>query len=215
MIDEPLRAKLAALKRLGPATLHEAMGLRGYVDRAIAPLDPSTRIAGRAYTVDSKANDNLMLHYALTKAAPGDIIVVDYKGFTRAAAWGDVMTHAAKARGIAGLVVDGAVRDGDAIVGMGFPVFCRGLCITGPTKSQIGRVGVPIIVGGCPVNPGDIVVGDRDGLCLVPFAEIDSVIQAAEARERREADAIARLQEGATTVELFGLAEMLRKAGLD
>ena len=215
MQDSPLRPQLETLKRLGTATIHEAIGQRGYVDRAITPLDPDTRMAGRAYTVDSKPSDNLMLHYALAKANPGDIIVVDYKGFMRAAAWGDIMTRAAKLRGIAGLVVDGAVRDGAAIVDMGFPVFCRGLCITGPTKSQIGRVGVPIVVGGCPVQPGDIVVGDRDGLCVVPFAELATVIRAAEEREEREAAVMKRLDEGATTVELFGLGEVLRKAGLN
>lgn len=215
MQDSPLQPQLEILKRLGTATIHEAIGQRGYVDRAITPLDPRTRMAGRAYTVDSKPSDNLMLHYALAKAAPGNIIVVDYKGFMRAAAWGDIMTRAAKLRGIGGLVVDGAVRDGAAIVDMGFPVFCRGLCITGPTKSQIGQVGVPIVIGGCPVQPGDIVVGDRDGLCVFPFGELATVVRAAEEREEREAAVMKRLDEGATTVELFKLDEVLRKAGLN
>jgi 4-hydroxy-4-methyl-2-oxoglutarate aldolase len=214
MSDEQLRTKLETLRRLGAATVHEAMGQRGYVDRAIAPLDPTTRIAGPAYTVDSKPHDNLMMHYALSKAQPGDIIVVDYKGYTRAAAWGDLMTHSARAHRIGGLVVDGAVRDAAAIVDMGFPVYCRGLCITGPTKNQIGRVGVPINVGGCTVRPGDIVVGDRDGVCIVPFDEVDAVIRAAEAREQREAAIIDRLASGATTVELLGLADVLHDAGL-
>jgi 4-hydroxy-4-methyl-2-oxoglutarate aldolase len=212
--DEHFDGKVDALKRLGAATVHEAMGQRGYVDAAIAPLDATSRLAGRAYTVDSKAGDNLLVHHALSQAGPGDVIVVDFKGFTRAAAIGDVMAYAAQERGIAGFVIDGAVRDAAAIVEMGLPVFCRGLCITGPTKSQPGKVNVPILVGGCPVRPGDVIVGDRDGLVVVPAAEVDETVRLAMAREAREAAIRTRLAQGTTTVELFGLGEALSRFGV-
>jgi 4-hydroxy-4-methyl-2-oxoglutarate aldolase len=207
--------QMQQLKRLGAATVHEALGQRGYVDSAIAPLDPASRIAGRAYTVDSKGGDNLMMHYAISQAQPGDIVVVDYKGYMRAAAVGDLMAYSSLKRGLGGMVIDGAVRDAAPIVEMGFPMFARGLCITGPTKSQPGKVNVPIVVGGCTVEPGDIVVGDRDGLVVIPSAELDEVIGLAQAREEREADVRTRIDAGATTVEILELADALRKQGLD
>jgi 4-hydroxy-4-methyl-2-oxoglutarate aldolase len=209
-----LDSKLKVLKRLGAATVHEALQQRGYVDAAIAPLDATSRLAGRAYTVDSKAGDNLLIHHALSQAGPGDVIVVDFKAFTRAAAIGDVMAYAAVARGIAGFVIDGAVRDAAAIVEMGLPVFCRGLCITGPTKGQPGRVNVPIVVGGCTVQPGDIIVGDRDGLVVVPAADVDDAVRLGTEREEREAAIRTKLEQGATTVELFRLGEVLARAGV-
>ncbi len=104
-------AQLDQLKRLGTATIHEAQGQRGAVDPRIAPLDPSMRLAGPALTVDIRPGDNLMIHYALTKARPGDVLVVDAKAFVDAGPWGDVLTFAAQQIGIAGLVIDGAVRD--------------------------------------------------------------------------------------------------------
>jgi len=214
MPDATFTAKLDLLKRIGAATVHEALGQRGYVDAAIAPLDAATRIAGPAYTVDATAGDNLMIHYALAEAEPGDVVVVDYKGFMQAAAIGDIMAFSAKTRGLGGIVIDGAVRDAAAVVEMGFAVFCRGLCITGPTKSQPGRVAVPIVVGGCAVQPGDIVVGDRDGLVVVPRGEVDSVLRAAQEREAREAAVRDRLAAGATTVQLMNLEPQLRKLGV-
>jgi 4-hydroxy-4-methyl-2-oxoglutarate aldolase len=213
-MDQTYAKQMEALKRLGAATVHEALGLRGYVDSAIAPLDPASRIAGRAFTVDCSAGDNLMIHYAISQAQPGDIVVVDYKGFMRAAAIGDVMSYAARARGLGGVVIDGAARDAAIIVEMGFPVFCRGLCITGPTKTQPGKVKVPVIVGGCPVQHGDIVVGDRDGLVIVPAAEFEIVLRKAQERDEREAGIRDRIDQGTTTVELFSLEEMLRRLGV-
>ena len=213
-MDPRLAEKLGKLARIGAATVHEGLGQRGYVDAAIAALDPATRVAGPAYTVEATPGDNLAIHYALAHAAPGDVIVVDYKGYMRAAAIGDVMAFSAKARGIAAFVIDGAVRDAALVVEMGFPVFARGLCITGPTKSMPGKVQVPVSIGGCIVQPGDIVVGDRDGLVVVPAAEVDSALEAASARDAREVAIRDRLAQGATTVELLNLAESVRKHGI-
>lgn len=206
--------QLARLVRLGTATIHEAQGQRGAVDPAIAPLDPSMRVSGPALTVDIRPGDNLMIHYALTKARPGDVLVVDAKQFVNAGPWGDVLTFAAQKIGIAGLVIDGAVRDATNIVEMGFPVFCRGLSIRGTNKVQPGRLNVPVVVGGVPINPGDIVVGDRDGLVVVAAEELQSVIEASEAREEKEAGMRKKLEQGATMVELLGLQGTLDSYGL-
>jgi len=207
-------AELDQLKRLGTATIHEAQGQRGAVDPRIAPLDPSMRLAGPALTVDIRPGDNLMIHYALTKARPGDVLVVDAKAFVDAGPWGDVLTFAAQQIGIAGLVIDGAVRDASQIVEMGFPVFCRGLSIRGTNKHQPGKLNLPLILGGVAVRPGDIVVGDRDGLVIVAADEVPEVIAASAAREQKEAQMRERLAQGATMVELLGLRETLEALGL-
>lgn len=167
------------------------------------------RLAGPALTLDIRPGDNLMIHYALTKARPGDVLVVDAKQFVNAGPWGDVLTFAAQRIGIAGLVIDGAVRDASNIVDMEFPVFCRGLSIRGTNKVQPGRLNVPIVVGGVAINPGDIIVGDRDGLVVVAARELESVIDASEAREAKEAAMRKKLEEGVTMVELLGLQATL------
>ncbi|MGO4762534.1 4-carboxy-4-hydroxy-2-oxoadipate aldolase/oxaloacetate decarboxylase [Cupriavidus sp. 2KB_3] len=207
-------AQLDQLKRLGTATIHEAQGQRGAVDPRIAPLDPSMRLAGPALTVDIRPGDNLMIHYALTKARPGDVLVVDAKAFVDAGPWGDVLTFAAQQIGIAGLVIDGAVRDASQIVEMGFAVFCRGLSIRGTNKHQPGKLNLPLVLGGAVVRPGDIVVGDRDGLVIVAADEVPEVIAASAAREQKEAQMRERLAQGATMVELLGLRETLDSLGL-
>lgn len=202
-------ARLARLQALGSATIFEAQGARGALDHGIKPIDPGMKLVGRAYTVDSWPADNLMLHYALTRARAGDVLVVDAKGFMESGIWGDVMTCAAQTIGLAGLVVDGAVRDAEAMVEAGFPVFARGLSIKGSGKRQVGRAECPVTVGGVVVRPGDIVVGDRDGLVVVEAEELVESLRLAEAREAKEAEVKARIRAGETTWEMMGLAAAL------
>ncbi len=203
------RTKLETLRQLGAATIHEAQGRRGALDSGIKPVDPGMRLAGPAFTVDSEPADNLMLHYALTRIAAGEILVVDAKGFLESGILGDVMTAAALARGVGGLVVDGSVRDAAQMVEAGFPVFARGLSIKGSGKRQIGKVQVPVICGDAVIRPGDVVVGDRDGLVVVDPAEIDEVIRLSRQREENEAKLRARLARGETTFDIMGLKAFL------
>ena len=142
---------LDQLKALGSATIHEAQDQTGAMAHGIKPIDPSCRLIGSALTVDTRPDDNLMIHFALTKAKPGDVLVVDAKGFMEAGPWGDLLTLAAMRCGIAGLIIDGAVRDANTILDLGFPVFCRGLSIKGTNKAQPGKVNQPIICGGVAV----------------------------------------------------------------
>ena len=208
-------AQFETLKRLGTATIHEAQGQKGAVDPRIGALDRGFRLAGRALTVDIRPGDNLMLHYALSKAVPGDVLVVDAKGFVDAGPWGDVLTLAARQAGVVGLAIDGAVRDAAAIIEMGFPVFCRGVCIKGTNKHQPGRLNVPIVFGGVAVEPGDVIVGDADGLVVVKAGEVDEAIRLSEARERKEAAMRERLRQGASMIELLGLQETVDRLGLE
>lgn len=205
---------IEALKQFGAATIHEAQGQKGAVDGAIRPIVPSLRLAGPALTVDCRPSDNLAIHYALTKAKPGDVLVVDAKGFIEAGPWGELMTLAAQKLGIVGLVIDGSVRDANSIVEMGFPTFSRGLSIKGTNKNQPGKVNVPVHIGGVMVNPGDIIVGDRDGLVVVEQSAVDEVIRLSRAREDKEKGIREGLEAGRSTVELLGLAEMLKTFGM-
>jgi 4-hydroxy-4-methyl-2-oxoglutarate aldolase len=141
--------------------------------------------------------------------------VVDAEGFVDAGPWGDVMTGAAQGRGLKGLVIDGSVRDSATIIGMGFPVFARGVCIKGTNKCQPGKVGIPIVLGGVQVRPGDIIVGDRDGLVLVLLEEVAEVIAACADREHKEAAFREQLASGKTTVELLGLQDRLKSFGMN
>jgi 4-hydroxy-4-methyl-2-oxoglutarate aldolase len=205
---------LGALRDFGAATVYEAQGAQGAFDSGMKPLDPASRLAGPAFTVDARPADNLILHLAVQKAAPGDVLVVDAKAFMEAGPWGDVLTLQAMQRGIAGLVISGCVRDAQAITEMGFPVFCRGLSIKGTGKNQPGVLQAPLHIGGTLVCPGDIIVGDHDGLVVVPQATVAQAVAASQAREDKERQQRAAIQAGTSTIALLGLQSALDRLGL-
>jgi 4-hydroxy-4-methyl-2-oxoglutarate aldolase len=188
-----------------PATLYEAAGRRGMVDPAIRPAWPGAKVCGVALTVEAAPGDNLMLHQAVAAATPGAVLVVNAGGFVRAGAWGEILTVAAQARGIAGLVIDGAVRDIEAITRLGFPVFSRGLAIGACSKERFGTLGQPLIFGGVAVRAGDVVFGDGDGLVVIESERADEVYAAACRRRDFEAGLIQELRAGKTTLELLRL----------
>lgn len=215
-ISRPDRALLDALAGEAAATLHEAMGRRGAMTAAIKPLHPGLRLAGPAVTVSAGPTDNLMIHVALAIAKPGDVLVVDYKAMVESGPWGDLMTASARARGIAGLVIDGCVRDADAIGAMGFPVFCRGTCMKGTTKvATDGDVNLPVTCGGVVVAPGDIVVADGDGVVVVPLADAEATLVRARERTAKEDGLRTQLEAGRTTIELLKLEAHLKAAGIE
>lgn len=205
---------LDQLKALGSATIHEAQDQTGAMAHGIKPIDPSCRLIGSALTVDTRPDDNLMIHFALTKAKPGDVLVVDAKGFMEAGPWGDLLTLAAMRCGIAGLIIDGAVRDANTILDLGFPVFCRGLSIKGTNKAQPGKVNQPIICGGVAVSPRDIVMGDRDGVVVVKAADAQKTLASAAAREAKEDRIRERIEAGESTVDILGLSDKLKSLGI-
>ena len=208
-------ASIQALKALGADTVYEAQGAKGALDSGIKPIHPDMQIAGPAFTVDCRPADNLMLHYAMLKVQPGDVLVVDAKAFLEAGPWGDVFTQQAIKQGLAGLVINGAVRDASAIIKMGFPVFCRGLSIKGTGKEQAGKINVPIHIGDVLINPGDIIVGDQDGVVVVRKDEVDEVLKSGRAREEKETQFRKQIRNGATTVELLGLEHTLQRLHLN
>jgi len=198
---------LNRLAELGAATVYEANGQTGAFDAGLKPLDPTSTLAGRAVTLDLPPADNWYIHLALLECNPGDVLVVDAKGYLEAGPWGDVLTAQAQERGLAGLVIDGAVRDSRDIIASGFPVFARGLSIKGTAKSTPGRINVPIRVGGVTIEPHDVIIGDADGLVVVPAAQVQSALAAAEARAAKEEAFRDQIRQGATTLELLGLPQ--------
>ncbi len=188
-----------------PATLYEAAGKRGMVDPAIRPAWPGARICGAAMTVQCPPGDNLMLHKAVAAAQPDDVIVASVDNHVIAGAWGEILTVAAQTRGVVGLVIDGAVRDIEAIARLGFPIFSRGLAIGSCTKNRPGTIDCPLNFGGVTVYPGDIVVGDSDGIVIVDRTCAGAIYESAVERRRREQEIIAKLRQGKTTLELLGL----------
>ena len=206
---------VASFRGQSPATLHEAMGKKGAMSFPIKPLYPGMTLYGTAVTVSGGPTDNLMIHAAMALTRPGDVLVVDFKGMTEAGPWGDVLTEAAIQRGLAGLVIDGCVRDAAAIRKMGFPVFCRGTSMKGTTKTQpTGDVNTPIVCGGVMIMPGDIVVGDDDGVVVVPQAEAIATLAKAAERERMEEGLREQLRAGRTTVEALKLEPYLEAGGI-
>ena len=217
MMESPdeFQKQLGSALQLGAATLHEALGQRGALDPEIKPIDPSMKLAGPAYTVQCPRADNLMLHHALTRARPGDVLVVDAGGYAGAGPWGDILTLAAQTLGLAGLVIDGAIRDSADIVQSRFPVFARGICLRGTSKNKPGCVGQPIACGGILIHPGDLIVGDRDGLVVIPKAEASRTIALGEQRASAEESMRRAVRDGRTTVELLGLGPRLHEMGYD
>ena len=195
------------------ATLYEAAGQRGMVDPAIKPMWQGAKICGPAVTVSCPPRDNLMLHHAVAVAAPGSVLVATTERYQHAGAWGEVLSVAAQARGIAGLVIDGAVRDIEAITERRFPVFSRGLAIGACKKEQVGTLQEPIDLGGVRVRSGDIVVGTGDGVVILDTQSIEQVLRDAIARREREAEIFRQLQAGKTTIEILNLPRWNRRGG--
>lgn len=174
--------------------LADVAGRRGGLSGRLAPLAPTMRFAGPALTVEVRPGDNLMIHAALAIARPGDVIVVDGKGDLSSALMGEIMCQQAAALGIAGVVIDGAVRDGEAIRALGFPMVAAGLNPNGPTKSVPGRVNHPISIGGVTVNPGDLVVGDADGVTVIERAKAAAMLPLAAEKLAAETKRIADIK---------------------
>jgi 4-hydroxy-4-methyl-2-oxoglutarate aldolase len=197
---------VAAARTLPTATLHEAGGKIGVLPSIIKPIASSFRCCGPALTVHSPGGDNLWLHRALDIAQPGDVLVVHVSGAFDHGYWGEIMTTMAKARGLAGLVIDGCVRDGVLLEQIGFPVFARGLCIRGTGKGYgaIGWLNAPVLVGDVTVSAGDLVVGDADGVVVVPRLRAAEVVAKSQQRERDEAAILKRLQAGESTMQVYG-----------
>jgi 4-hydroxy-4-methyl-2-oxoglutarate aldolase len=206
MSGYPLARRLAALDT---ATLHES-GAKA----VIRMLSGAGCVAGPAFTVMCHPGDNLMIHVGVARAQPGDVLVVQCHDAAYGV-WGEVLTVAAMARGIAALVLDGSVRDLAAIRRQGFPVFARGTCLRATVKDSVGTVGEAISCGGQPVWPGNIIAADESGIVIMPPDQVEQILLRGEERGRKEAATMNELRNGRTTIELLGLESKLARARSD
>ena len=213
-VSRPDKKLIESFQGQGSATVHEAAGRIGNVDSRIKSLTRGVRVLGPALTVECHPKDNLMLHKALEIAQEGDVIVASTGGYPDAGYWGGLMAISGKARKLGGLVIDGGVRDSEEILEMGFPVFCRGTCIKGTVKANLGLVNHTIVFGGIIVNPGDLVLGDDDGLVIIPSGDVERVLKASQERVEKEKVKAASLSKGITSVELNKLAKVFESLGL-
>jgi regulator of RNase E activity RraA len=204
---------VARASAFAASILADVAGRRGTLDGRIAPVSPSMRFAGPAFTVEVRAGDNLMIHAAITMAKPGDVIIVDGRADRGCALMGSIMVTACRMLGLAGVVLDAAVRDTDELREMGFPVFAAGANPNGPTKFVPGRINWPISCGGVAVSPGDLVVGDADGVVVIEREKAPALLEAAAKKVAEERARIAEIVAGRNLKPQW-LDGALRAAGL-
>lgn len=202
---------VARARALGSATLHEAADRTGALPPTMRPVSPAMRFAGRARTILAPAGDNLWLHRAIYVADPGDVLVVA-TGDVEAqfGYWGEIMSEAASARDLAGLVLQGGSRDHEALATIGFPVFSLGSCIRGTIKDKnldYGRIDVPVRLGDVTVHSGALVVGDVDGVVAIAASAAAATVDLGDTRVAKEQAIIDKLRRGASTLDLYGLHE--------
>jgi 4-hydroxy-4-methyl-2-oxoglutarate aldolase len=205
---------IEAFRALDVATVYEASGRKGYIESAIKPAAPGNRICGPAYTVQCAPGDNLMLHKALQRAPAGSVLVANVGGLHEYGYWGGMMAVAAVSRKIAGLAIDGCIRDSAEIAKMGFPVFCRGFAIRGTVKSTLGLINYPVNFGQATIFPGDLILGDADGMVVVRSEDAAAVLEKSLKRVEYEDGKSAQLRSGVTSVELNDLEKVFTALGM-
>jgi len=205
-----LRDMLERFSKLPTGNISDANNKGGNMDPAIKPIDSSIKMAGTAFTVKCQPGDNLTLHKAILEAPAGVVLVANANEYCWGGHFGEIMALACQMKGIAGLVIDGSCRDAEDIQEMGFPVFCRALNPGGTVKETVGVINEVIQCGGRIVRPGDVIVGDRDGVVVVAAEKAAEVLERAEAIAAKEVQVKELLKQGKTTVEIYGFTKILR-----